>query len=849
MKKLLAICFCVLLAVFLSVCAFAESVDSLTVISATSDSSTKLSDLEVKEEGLFCGWFTSLTAATNLDVSKAAKDGHIGTVYGTVIPFTADELSLTGVQMRTSSPYGLRFIAEIDKLLMNAIQKLNAKNRCGVNGTLTPKTEYYTGIGYGITLALDTSATPLTKMNGTTVANGVTVAGVHTFSESSTGITYTATVLGIDNASAGTEIAARPYLTYADVNGIERTVYYSENGSINGAYSVSIYEVAELIVNDSSATAAQKSAANSIISNGTAPVAVLTTIDNLNLSAVENSADNDNAYVEFDMSSLVTLDESDHSYYQYAFYPRVTKVRDDLYLMTFMRYQTGDHIYYATSKDGKNWDTPSYLYKCFDEKIVLEGGVLDGTIDDMIAANADHCLLDDGTILCVFSVRPCIGYSKPDYSYLSGLLLVRGEVDSNGNIIWDEPTRIYSGQNWEPDIIQRQNGKIEIYFTHIAPMIHKYGYYSAFRSSGVGMLSSSDGGKTWTPNVTQNSTSTNFAAKRILQYSAGNFTVNSGASVPFFCGQMPGVVELTNGKIMVAVEAKKIGESNFKISVAWSGSNGAWTELAMDEAGPSTLKGDLFTGAGPTLSRFPSGEVLMSYNSSSLMQLKVLNKTGSNATSVPTLAPFQNQAAGFWSFTSVVDSHTAMAGMAFKRYAGVVPETDANGEEILHNTFVLGKFRLNHTIDATKKAVNLDGNLKEWKYIDDALFVGSQKGTLQAAYRFAYDENYIYIAIDRKDNANDGGDKNYVYIATPDGYIDVTVSYGTNSLPSGVSVSNKSVSGGRTYEIRLDRNALGLDGEFIRVCPGFTDVSTGIDDRINGTLLTDTSTWLKINLK
>ncbi len=856
MKRLLTLIFCILLVATLSVCAYAASVNTLTVITETSTSTTKLSSLPVSKEGLFCGWFTTSSAAKALDTTKAAKDGYAGTVYGAVIPFTEEQLEIVDVEMRTDAPYGIRFLARINKPLVRTLQNLNAKNREGVNGTLTPRTEHNTGIGYGMVLALDsTHTTAITKMSGKNVAAGVTVAGVNTFAENSASITYTATVLGIDEASLCKEIAARPYITYADVNGNERTVYYTQKNSMNGAYSASIYTVAEFVVNDTSATSTQKTAASNLIDSYTGGhTAVLTTIDELNLSSAENSADNDSAYLEFDMSTFVTLDEDNHYSYQSAFYPRITKVRDDLYLMTYMRYQTGDHIFCVTSKDGVNWGTPRFLFNMNENPFTYETGSLKGTADVMLAANADHCLLDDGSVLLVYSVRPCAGYSKPEYANLSRLDIVRGTVNSNGYILWSEPTPIYYGQNWEPEIIKRENGTIEIYFTHIAPMIYKYGYYSEFRSSGVGMLSSTDNGLTWTPNVTANSTATNYSAKRIYQYSAGDFKVQSGQTVPFFCGQMPGVVELTNGKLMIAVEEKKIGDSNFKIGVAWSGANGVWKELGMSEAGPSTMQADIMTGAGPSLSRFNSGEVILTYNASSQMKMKLLNKTGSNIATAAVLSPYQNQAAGFWSFSTVIDSHTAIAGMAHKKYAGAAPETtvDANGEEVtvLHNTITLGKFRLNHTIDATEKTMNLDGNLKDWKYIDDALFVGSQRRTLQSTYRFAYDDNYIYIGIDRVDSAYESGDYNYVNIATADGHYEIKVGNGvyTTGL-SGVTFKNAGVIGGRTYEIRLDRKELGLLGEYIRVCPGFVDVASNIDDRINGTSATDTSTWLKINLK
>ena len=127
--------------------------------------------------------------------------------------------------------------------------------------------------------------------------------------------------------------------------------------------------------------------------------------------------------------------------------------------------------------------------------------------------------------------------------------------------------------------------------------------------------------------------------------------------------------------------------------------------------------------------------------------------------------------------------------------------------------------------------------------------MGSLKRSLQSTYRFAYDSNNIYIGIDRKDSAYESGDYTYIYIATDDGYYNVKVGNGVSPGISGISFTNKGVVGGRTFEIVLNRNTLDLRDDFIRVFPGFVDVGLDVDDRINGISVTDTSTWLKVNLK
>ncbi|MBQ8837340.1 MAG: exo-alpha-sialidase [Clostridia bacterium] len=845
-----------LLMVFaLTLCASVCAAD-IEVITYVSDETTVLSAVDTGTDALFCGWFTSEAAAKSLDTSLAATDGYDGTLYGAVLPIDGG-IELVGVQMRTAEPNGIRFLTKIDKDIISTVESLNALNRKGKNGTFTPANETLTGIGYGTVLAIDVDTdSELVKTYGTNVKDGMCVPGVYTFEEDDTSVTYTATVVGVDTASLADKIAARPYITYADANGNEHTVYYSESGRANSAYAASVYGVATLVAADEDASETDVAAANSLLTAyAGSGYTTKSTIESFNLSSVEGSADNDNAYVELDRTTLVALDENNHYRYQNAFYPRITKVSEDLYLMTFNYQQTGQHLYYTTSTDGITWGDPKVLYSssATANSNTYTYGSLSGTTDQFFAATADHCVLDDGTILCVYSRRAVKGYASNEYTGLHTLELIRGTV-SGTDIKWSTPTSIYHGHTWEPEILQRKNGDIEIYWSHAAPMIDIYGFDVDMRSSGVAMISSSDGGYTWTPNVTAGDTN-HYAGKRIYQYSAGKFTLDSGKTVNFYHGQMPGVVELTNGKMMVVAETRTTTRSYHMISAAYSNAKGVWTELGIDEAGPSNVKEDNFRGAAPTLMRFDSGELLLTYNYNSMMYARLLNKTGSDiADAYPSNVFYctTDDDGGFWSASAPVDSHTAILAMSHKRYNGAAPETttDENGEEVttLHNTTVIGKVRLNHTIDAANKNMVADGNLQEWKNITDALFVGSQT-SVQATYRFAYDEDYIYVAIDRTDSFNSKEDTNYVMVATSDGYIKAEISYGDYTLPTGVTGGTKNAAGGRVYELAFDRDVLGLTGDYIRVCPGFTDASTGVDDRINGTYISDTSTWIKINLE
>lgn len=826
------------------------SVALLTVVSlalpvhVTSETSSgDISALTLPSGGLFAGWFTTEEAAQALDTAYAADSDYNGTVYGAVVEKLNFGFSIPVVEF-ASDVNGIRFPVRFNKELKGIIEGLHPLNRKGFEGGLTPRNEHETDIGYGAVVAINIDTVEkLTKKSGENVKSGTVVPGVFKYAEDDTAITFAVTVLGVDVASLADEIAVRPYITYADANGVKHTVYYSRSGVANACCISSVYEVA------TAAAAEGDTAAEALLSSyAGSNYTTKTSIYDLNTDSKNNSNAGGTAYIELDRSSMVTLDENDHSRYQNAFYPRITKVKDDLYLMTLNYAQEGMHLYYVTSTDGKTWGAPKVLYNAANNTFTYTSGSLKGTDDAYYAATADHCVLDDGTILCVYSRRPCSGYSLKEYASLSTLELVKGTVNSNNTITWSAPVSIYHGQNWESEILQRSDGTVEIYFTHIAPMIYKYGFQDKMRSSGVGMISSKDGGNTWTPNVTK----APYEAKRVYQYAAGNLTIN-GKSVPFVHGQMPGVIELAAGdKMMLVAETRTVDRSYHMISKAYSNAGCEWTELAIDEAGPSNTNSDVFRGAAPTLMRFDSGEILLTYNNSSMLYARLLNNRGTNMSTAYESNVFYNNKdtdGGFWSHATPIGSHVAMVSMSYKRWKGTAPEDTADGGQILHNTTVLGKVHLNHPIDATKKNMVADGNLQEWKTIKDALFVGSQTADVQAAYRFAYDDDYIYVAIDRTDKSNNKDDTNYVYIATESGYINATIGYGDYTLPSGVTGGTKGASGGRVYELAFDRAALGLTGDSINVCPGFTDVATGVDDRINGMEVKDTSTWIKINLK
>ena len=181
MKKRVHILFLALLAAALAALTASAAGDyTVSVIPAPAGDYAAVADIPVTvgADELFCGWFTTESAARSLNRLYAAEKAADAR-YGAVLQLPeAGALRLIGAQMYTKSPYGVRFVTETDKSLLRTLERLHGKNRAGKNDSITPKNEHATGIGYGTVLALDLDTTvPLEKKSGRNVRGGITVPG------------------------------------------------------------------------------------------------------------------------------------------------------------------------------------------------------------------------------------------------------------------------------------------------------------------------------------------------------------------------------------------------------------------------------------------------------------------------------------------------------------------------------------------------------------------------------------------------------------------------------------------------------------------------------------------------
>ena len=592
---------------------------------------------------------------------------------------------------------------------------------------------------------------------------------------------------------------------------------------------------------------------------------VITPIAELNTKGTDGDhADDDYnaASVEADFRTKAELTAAKTGYYRYenAWYPRVKKVRDDLYLLLYHYGELGLHMYYATSRDGVNWNEPQTLYRGQDHMLTYTEPAkngdtsLIGKTENYAAVNPDAVVLQSGEILCVFAERAPSGYRI--YADLCGLFLLRGKATEAGGIEWSQPTKIYAGQVWEPGIQQRSDGTVEVYFTQIAPYIDLYGFDTEKRSGGVGLIVSKDNGYSWTPNIQAGDTN-HYRATTVVQTALGSKVGPDGVSRPYFGGQMPVPVELYNGKTLLVFE---IQDLNLKFwgSYATSGENGVWRALDLEEVGPETLSETVYSVGSPYVTRFASGETYMVYNKGARLYGRLGKPDGTAFAN----KDFQTmEAVGIWGSAEPVGSHAVIVSNQHKTADG-------------NSGLMLVREYLNHRINAPRAKVTVDGYTNDWDDIEntDALFVGSESQA-QMTLRAAHDDENVYFLLSRSDDFLQDGDTMTVCIAAG-AAADYRITVGVDGIRSiehyvngakqqtltggmaaikvlGTVGNNDDRDEGYVAEIAIPKALVGLTGaKSFKVRPALVNVdgSGSIADTLTGVSAFSTSLWPTIVL-
>ena len=407
---------------------------------------------------------------------------------------------------------------------------------------------------------------------------------------------------------------------------------------------------------------------------------------------------------------FVTMESS------YPRYPRIKKMKNGDYILFYHNGSANNNIgrrcVYALSKDMKTWINKGEIFNSYD---IIDSK---GNKNIHCYANCDGLVLSNGDILAVASCRANSGYR--DLPEDAGIELRRS---TDNGVTWSEPVKIYQGVNWEPFLLELPTGELHCYFTDSS----RTGLEGHGTDTGTAMVVSTDGGKTWRPDFS----SSPYYVLRMRWEKNGIVGYNH---------QMPSVVRLNDNKGLAA--AVETNNSGYHISLCYSDKD-KWEYLAADQEGPVDSNNCVFSGMGPYLGQFPSGETVLSYESSSKYTLKIGDTTARNFGNA-----YQPFSGGYWGSFCIIDSHT-LVGTNIKAKEGPVQ---------------MAQFVLNHRIDAVKRKVTVDGNNKEWANTDHALFVGSQSQA-QGTLRCSYDDDNIYFLLEVLDRNLLASDYASLYIS------------------------------------------------------------------------------------
>lgn len=384
-------------------------------------------------------------------------------------------------------------------------------------------------------------------------------------------------------------------------------------------------------------------------------------------------------------------------------YPRIKKMANGSYIIFYHNSPStvGASCDYAISNDLKKWTPKGKIFESFP---ITDSG---GAANRRAFSTCDALVLSNGDILAVASYRAENRYTQLTKD--AGVVIRRSK--DNGNT-WSGPIEIYQGVNWEPYLLQLPSGEIHCYFTDSNRT------FLQSNDTGTAMVSSNDGGITWTPSFG----STPYYVLR---------TEHTVDGKKYFNNQMPSVIKLNNSNELAAAMEANIG--GYHISFAYSGESGQWPYLKVDQQGPADRNDLDFLGSAPYLRQFKSGETILSYNQASRFRLKLGDAKARNFGD-DYLPPFFT--GGYWGSLELEDNHQII---------GVMPNT---GEKEIS----LAKFILNHRIKATQRAVATDGNNNEWLKTDEALFVG-ENSQAQATLRASQDNNNLYFLIEVLDES------------------------------------------------------------------------------------------------
>lgn len=419
-------------------------------------------------------------------------------------------------------------------------------------------------------------------------------------------------------------------------------------------------------------------------------------------------------------------------------YPRISVLPDGSFFLTYQEAVSskdgnGRSIHYAKSTNLKDWEWGGYMWK--QERVT--NGL--GNADSRDYTNANSKVLSDGRLMVIGSFRNVSSYTHEDMKQDHGMKV---KFSRDGGSTWEDEAQIMWWPNWEGDIIEQENGELQVYFADPRPWI-------SGSNSGTSMILSKDGGKTWLPGKGE----APHAVMRSQYYSEAK-------ARNLFTDQMPVGVILNGTKQMAfAMEVVKSYTSSkilHGISIVYSPEDGNWKYLARD-TGVASLKrldglDDNSDGIGPYLVQFHSGETVLVYTKGNNSKLFARVGDEKAANFLPEgIDPIFPKYGG-WAGAKIESGHTML----------VVNKFSQDGSRGI----AVARFALNHDITASSRTAGIDADNSEWQASDEAVCLSATE-TNEATLRISADENYVYLLAEVTDDNLAKSDKITLTLSAP----------------------------------------------------------------------------------
>lgn len=344
--------------------------------------------------------------------------------------------------------------------------------------------------------------------------------------------------------------------------------------------------------------------------------------------------------VVWDKSTLRKIAPLEGRKLSYAGYPRIKSLGDGRIVAV---YEAAGNVELIQSSDkGKTWSSPQVVFSSFE----YSKGTLKTRVN---MSNPEFIALSNGHWAMACNYRPSMAEISP-YAIAIRRSMDEGKTWEDIQVVFEAHPRFGDGC-WEPAFLQLPNKDIHIYFANEKP-------YTNSDEQEISYIQSKDNGETW-----GDAKMVSFRTHR-----------RDGMPVPVIAGN----------EILVAIEDNKQGQ--FKPYIVRTSLQTPWEIPVIGDTNKRNnalaipLSDETYAGA-PYIMRLPSGEIMMSYQTTrnrtndwekSTMDVAIGDKEGKNFRILdqPFQVPLDREAK--WGSISLWDQHTIVATVASNLDGGTI---------------------------------------------------------------------------------------------------------------------------------------------------------------------------------